>query len=129
MLKILQQATVIANSTNFRVQSYYGDGKNPRDHGDWETEMGESEVRFARHSPCRLITMIFQLGKCCRELFSVTTASTPTVGRRAAVPGQHPVPEEGATAGKEVFRDTDLSSHSEDDDELKHLKRTVRSWV
>ncbi|XP_044952659.1 uncharacterized protein LOC123402764 isoform X6 [Hordeum vulgare subsp. vulgare] len=64
-----------------------------------------------------------------RELFSVTTASTPTVGRRAAVPGQHPVPEEGATAGKEVFRDTDLSSHSEDDDELKHLKRTVRSWV
>ncbi|XP_044955757.1 uncharacterized protein LOC123406328 isoform X1 [Hordeum vulgare subsp. vulgare] len=100
MLKILQQATVIANSTNFRVQSYYGDGKNPRDHGDWETEMGESEVRFARHSPCRLITMIFQLGKCCRELFSATTASTPTVGRRAAVPGQHPVPEEGATAGE-----------------------------
>ncbi|KAE8791091.1 Endoribonuclease Dicer-like protein 4 [Hordeum vulgare] len=41
---VLQQATVIANSTNFRVQSYYGDGKNPRDHGDWETEMGESEV-------------------------------------------------------------------------------------
>ncbi|XP_044952655.1 uncharacterized protein LOC123402764 isoform X2 [Hordeum vulgare subsp. vulgare] len=78
-----EQATVIANSTNFRVQSYYGDGKNPRDHGDWETEMGESEVRFARHSPCRLITMIFQLGKCCRELFSVTTASTPTVSRTA----------------------------------------------
>ncbi|KAI4973264.1 hypothetical protein ZWY2020_028972 [Hordeum vulgare] len=32
-------------------------------------------------------------------------------------------------AGKEVFRDTDLSSDSEDDDELKHLKRTIRSWV
>ncbi|VAH34128.1 unnamed protein product [Triticum turgidum subsp. durum] len=41
---VLQQATVIANSTNFRVQSYYGDGKNPRNHEDWETEMGESEV-------------------------------------------------------------------------------------
>uniref|UniRef100_A0A453JY71 Uncharacterized protein n=1 Tax=Aegilops tauschii subsp. strangulata TaxID=200361 RepID=A0A453JY71_AEGTS len=32
-------------------------------------------------------------------------------------------------AREEVFRDTDLSSDSEDDDELKHLKRTVRSWV
>ncbi|XP_044955759.1 endoribonuclease Dicer homolog 4-like isoform X3 [Hordeum vulgare subsp. vulgare] len=49
MLKILQQATVIANSTNFRVQSYYGDGKNPRDHGDWETEMGESEGAIFRN--------------------------------------------------------------------------------
>ncbi|XP_044947822.1 anaphase-promoting complex subunit 10-like [Hordeum vulgare subsp. vulgare] len=28
-------------------------------------------------------------------------------------------------AWKEVFRDTDLSSDSEDDDELKHLKRTL----
>ncbi|KAE8791090.1 hypothetical protein D1007_34533 [Hordeum vulgare] len=32
-------------------------------------------------------------------------------------------------AGKEVFRDMDLSSDNEDDDELKHLKKTVRSWV
>ncbi|XP_044952658.1 uncharacterized protein LOC123402764 isoform X5 [Hordeum vulgare subsp. vulgare] len=44
-----EQATVIANSTNFRVQSYYGDGKNPRDHGDWETEMGESEGAIFRN--------------------------------------------------------------------------------
>ncbi|KAE8785771.1 anaphase-promoting complex subunit, putative,expressed [Hordeum vulgare] len=42
-------------------------------------------------------------------------------GNRGGVAG----PEEG----KEVFRDTDLSSDSEDDDELKHLKRTIRSWV
>ncbi|KAI4984250.1 hypothetical protein ZWY2020_047948 [Hordeum vulgare] len=42
------------------------------------------------------------------------------------VPGTNSLPEE---AGKEVFRDTDISSHSEDDDKLKHLKRTVRSWV
>uniref|UniRef100_A0A453CF10 DEAD/DEAH-box helicase domain-containing protein n=1 Tax=Aegilops tauschii subsp. strangulata TaxID=200361 RepID=A0A453CF10_AEGTS len=27
-----------------RVQSYYGDGKTPRDHENWETEMAESEV-------------------------------------------------------------------------------------
>ncbi|KAF7106179.1 hypothetical protein CFC21_106933 [Triticum aestivum] len=32
-------------------------------------------------------------------------------------------------AREEVFRDTDLSSDSEDDDELKLLKRTVRGWV
>uniref|UniRef100_A0A453JYF7 Uncharacterized protein n=1 Tax=Aegilops tauschii subsp. strangulata TaxID=200361 RepID=A0A453JYF7_AEGTS len=32
-------------------------------------------------------------------------------------------------AREEVFKDTDLSSDSEDDDELKLLKTTVRSWV
>ena len=32
-------------------------------------------------------------------------------------------------AREEVFGDTDLSSDSEDDDELKLLKRTVRGWV
>ncbi|XBI34763.1 hypothetical protein VPH35_120528 [Triticum aestivum] len=32
-------------------------------------------------------------------------------------------------AREKVFRDTDLSSDGEDDDELKLLKRTVRGWV
>ncbi|KAM0886804.1 hypothetical protein ACQ4PT_029462 [Festuca glaucescens] len=41
---VRQQAAVIANSTNFKVQSYYGNGKSSRDHEDWEKEMGENEV-------------------------------------------------------------------------------------
>ena len=32
-------------------------------------------------------------------------------------------------AREEVFRDRDLSSDSEDDDEWRHLKRTVRTFV
>ncbi|KQJ83511.1 hypothetical protein BRADI_5g15337v3 [Brachypodium distachyon] len=41
---VRQQAAVISNSTNFKVQSYYGNGKSSRDHQDWEKEMRESEV-------------------------------------------------------------------------------------
>ncbi|KAM0905561.1 hypothetical protein ACQ4PT_017309 [Festuca glaucescens] len=41
---VCQQAAVITNSTNFKVQSYYGKGKSSRDHEDWEKEMGENEV-------------------------------------------------------------------------------------
>ncbi|KAE8812580.1 5'-3' exoribonuclease 4 [Hordeum vulgare] len=54
------QATVIANSTNFRVQSYYEDGKNPRDHGDWETEMGN--LRFQALAASSFIWRHFLLG-------------------------------------------------------------------
>jgi endoribonuclease Dicer len=35
---------VIADSTNFKVQRYYGSGKNSRDHQAWEKEIGEYEV-------------------------------------------------------------------------------------
>ncbi|KAK3144294.1 hypothetical protein QOZ80_4AG0311130 [Eleusine coracana subsp. coracana] len=41
---VRQQAMVIANSTNFKVQHYYGSGKNSRDHQAWEKEMDEFEV-------------------------------------------------------------------------------------
>ncbi|RLM75497.1 hypothetical protein C2845_PM15G13970 [Panicum miliaceum] len=39
-----EQAIVIADSTNFKVQRYYGSGKNLRDHKAWENEMAEYEV-------------------------------------------------------------------------------------
>ncbi|PWZ44154.1 Endoribonuclease Dicer 4 [Zea mays] len=39
-----EQAMVIADSTNFKVQRYYGSGKHSRDHQAWEKEMGEYEV-------------------------------------------------------------------------------------
>jgi len=35
---------VIADSTNFKVQRYYGSGKSLRDHKAWENEMAEYEV-------------------------------------------------------------------------------------
>ncbi|GJN27074.1 hypothetical protein PR202_gb15060 [Eleusine coracana subsp. coracana] len=38
-----EQAMVIVNSTNFKVQHYYGSGKNSRDHQAWEKEMDEFE--------------------------------------------------------------------------------------
>ncbi|XP_062184952.1 endoribonuclease Dicer homolog 4 isoform X3 [Phragmites australis] len=41
---VRQQAMVIASSTNFKVQRYYGSGKSSRDHQAWEQEMGEFEV-------------------------------------------------------------------------------------
>ncbi|RCV34474.1 hypothetical protein SETIT_7G162200v2 [Setaria italica] len=41
---VRQQATVIADSTNFKVQCYHGSGKNLRDHQAWEKEMAEYEV-------------------------------------------------------------------------------------
>ncbi|AQK44786.1 dicer-like 103 [Zea mays] len=41
---VRQQAMVIADSTNFKVQRYYGSGKHSRDHQAWEKEMGEYEV-------------------------------------------------------------------------------------
>ncbi|XP_025824254.1 endoribonuclease Dicer homolog 4 isoform X2 [Panicum hallii] len=41
---VRQQAIVIADSTNFKVQRYYGSGKNLRDHKAWENEMAEYEV-------------------------------------------------------------------------------------
>jgi len=41
---VRQQAIVIADSTNFKVQCYYGGGKNLRDHKAWENEMAEYEV-------------------------------------------------------------------------------------
>ncbi|CAL5068828.1 unnamed protein product [Urochloa decumbens] len=41
---VRQQAIVIADSTNFKVQRYYGSGKNLRDHQAWEKEMAEYEV-------------------------------------------------------------------------------------
>ncbi|OQU81937.1 hypothetical protein SORBI_3006G142775 [Sorghum bicolor] len=41
---VRQQAMVIADSTNFKVQRYYGSGKNSRDHQAWEKEIGEYEV-------------------------------------------------------------------------------------
>ena len=49
---VLQQAMVIADSTNFKVQCYYGGGKNLRDHKAWENEMAEYEVWFALCSLC-----------------------------------------------------------------------------
>ncbi|KAG2573270.1 endoribonuclease Dicer homolog 4 isoform X3 [Panicum virgatum] len=41
---VRQQAMVIADSTNFKVQRYYGSGKSLRDHKAWENEMAEYEV-------------------------------------------------------------------------------------
>ncbi|OEL23902.1 Endoribonuclease Dicer-like protein 4, partial [Dichanthelium oligosanthes] len=41
---VRQQAIVIADSTNFKVQRYYGSGKNLREHQAWEKEMAEYEV-------------------------------------------------------------------------------------
>ncbi|KAJ1271827.1 hypothetical protein BS78_06G155400 [Paspalum vaginatum] len=41
---VRQQAMVIADSTNFKVQRYYGSSKNSRDHQAWEKEMAEYEV-------------------------------------------------------------------------------------
>ncbi|KAL6903528.1 hypothetical protein ACP4OV_004341 [Aristida adscensionis] len=41
---VQQQATVIASSTNFKVQCYYGGSKSSRDHQAWEKVMGEFEV-------------------------------------------------------------------------------------
>nr|CAB3487591.1 unnamed protein product [Digitaria exilis] len=41
---VCQQAIVIADSTNFKVQYYHGNGtKNLRDHQAWEKEMAEYE--------------------------------------------------------------------------------------
>uniref|UniRef100_A0A0D9W711 Dicer-like protein 4 n=1 Tax=Leersia perrieri TaxID=77586 RepID=A0A0D9W711_9ORYZ len=41
---VRQQAMVIASSTNFKVQCYHGDGKNSRDHQEWENDLREFEV-------------------------------------------------------------------------------------
>ncbi|KAL6652413.1 hypothetical protein ACP70R_011338 [Stipagrostis hirtigluma subsp. patula] len=41
---VRQQAMVITNSTNFKVQCYYGGGQRSRDHEAWEKVMGEYEV-------------------------------------------------------------------------------------
>ncbi|XP_012703893.2 endoribonuclease Dicer homolog 4 [Setaria italica] len=45
---VRQQATVIADSTNFKVQCYHGSGKNLRDHQAWEKEMAEYEHCFIK---------------------------------------------------------------------------------
>ncbi|KAK8447440.1 hypothetical protein SEVIR_8G075400v4 [Setaria viridis] len=45
---VRQQAIVIADSTNFKVQCYHGSGKNLRDHQAWEKEMAEYEHCFIK---------------------------------------------------------------------------------
>lgn len=57
---IIQQAVVIASSTDFKVQCYYGNGKNSRDHQEWENDMREFEVHFAVHYLCRPVKLLFQ---------------------------------------------------------------------
>jgi len=42
----------LRENNNFKVQCYYGGGKNLRDHKAWENEMAEYEVRFALCSLC-----------------------------------------------------------------------------
>ncbi|XP_006653591.1 endoribonuclease Dicer homolog 4 [Oryza brachyantha] len=41
---VRQQAMVIASSTDFKVQHYYGNGKSSRDHQEWENDMRKYEV-------------------------------------------------------------------------------------
>ncbi|MQL77271.1 hypothetical protein Taro_009677, partial [Colocasia esculenta] len=41
---VRQQAVVIENSTDFKVQSYYGNHKNLKTHDDWKKEIEQTEV-------------------------------------------------------------------------------------
>ncbi|KAG8082639.1 hypothetical protein GUJ93_ZPchr0014g47687 [Zizania palustris] len=41
---VRQQAMVIESSTNFKVQCYYGNGKNSRCHEEWENDLRDFEV-------------------------------------------------------------------------------------
>uniref|UniRef100_A0A0D9ZN12 Dicer-like protein 4 n=1 Tax=Oryza glumipatula TaxID=40148 RepID=A0A0D9ZN12_9ORYZ len=47
---VRQQAVVIASSTDFKVQCYYGNGKNSRDHQEWENDMREFEEFYNSNS-------------------------------------------------------------------------------
>uniref|UniRef100_A0A0E0KSN5 Dicer-like protein 4 n=1 Tax=Oryza punctata TaxID=4537 RepID=A0A0E0KSN5_ORYPU len=47
---VRQQAMVIASSTDFKVQCYYGNGKNSRVHQEWENDMREFEEFYNSNS-------------------------------------------------------------------------------